>query len=164
MEDADYRIEDITSVPNLDTNLLPIYQQYQQTLATIGIWDYLSIRGDFDLAAAFSKLFWPDFIEVDGCVLLREQYAPQNFSDWMQHFNGNRQEVEAMINHFHIVHMFLNSPQDVEYPDRLYDYLVNILLVTWKHALTSAFPNKQFVFTVRDGFGGGPEISFHQAA
>jgi hypothetical protein len=66
-----------------------------------------------------------------------------------------------MLNHTHINDLFLNPPKDVEYPDRLYEYLADALMFGWKHALQSAYPDKRFVFTLRHGYR--PEVSFHQA-
>jgi hypothetical protein len=119
------------------------------------------MRADLDLAAAFTKLFWPDFIEVDGCILLKIAYSPESFQSWVEQYHGDTRRVEAMMNHIHISDLFLNPPRDVDFPDQLFEYLANALVFGWKQALQAAYPDKQFVFTL--GHGYGPEISFHQA-
>src|SRR6188508_1376804 len=137
----------VHSEPQFDTSLLPIYQRYKQEnqswIPNFTPWSYLNLRADYDLAAAFSKLFWPDFVEVDNCVFLAEGYGPANYEDWKIRFSGDRQRIEAMINHTHIRDLFLMSPTDVEYPDRLYEYLADVLATCWHHALQSAFPHKK---------------------
>jgi hypothetical protein len=155
--------------PHLDTSLLPIFQKYkgenESWIPNFSIWSYLNLRADFDLAAAFSKLFWPDLVEADGCVFLSERYQPENFADWKERFNGDQQRIEAMINHVHVWDMFLNSPKDVDYPKQLHQYLAEVLAVCWKHALQEAFPDKKFVVSVFDDpvYSYGPEITFYQA-
>src|SRR4051794_18306133 len=73
--DKDLPAEQIQGIPLLETSLLPVYQKYekenQSWIPDFDIWSYLNLRADFDLAAAFTKLFWPDFVQVDGCVLLQ---------------------------------------------------------------------------------------------
>jgi len=159
--DKDVSIDEIDSIPQLDTSLLPVFQIYRSEELDLGIWNYLGMRADIDLAAAFTRLFWPDLIEVDGCVILRENYSPDNFAEWMEHFEGDRGEVESMLNHVHMYDLFLNAPQNVKYPEQLYEYMAKVLLFGWKQVLQATFPGKRFVFTLRHGYG--PEISFHQA-
>ncbi len=67
-----------------------------------------------------------------------------------------------MINHTHILDLFLNSPRDVEYSQQLQEFIANALMLGWKQMLQDTFPDKRFVFTLRYGYG--VEISFHQAA
>jgi len=163
--DRDIPMNEVGEQPQLDSAILPTFQQYTQLNESwsprFDLWDYLNMRADLELAAAFTKLFWPDFIEVEGCVLLKHAYSPESFRNWMAHFGGDTRAVEAMLNHRHIKDLFLNPPKDVEYPDRLYEYLADALMFGWKQALQSAYPDKRFVFTLRHGYG--PEVSFHQA-
>jgi hypothetical protein len=59
------------------------------------VWDLLGAKGGAELAVAFSSLFWPEFVEVEGCVLLRERYSPSNFEDWWKGLSGDRSRIEA---------------------------------------------------------------------
>jgi hypothetical protein len=160
--DKDLPAEQIRGIPRLDTSLLPVYQKYKKEneawIPDFDMWSYLNLRGDFDLAAAFTKLFWPDFVEVDGCVLLQRSYSPATFAQWMEKLGGDRREVESVMNHVHISDLFLNPSRDVEYSEALFEFLAHALMRGWKSALRDAFPDKHFVFTLRHG----SEISFHQ--
>jgi hypothetical protein len=164
MED-DARVEKISASSSLDTDLLPTFQKYKQEneswIPNFDVWDYLSLRGDADLAAAFFKLFWPDFVEVNGCVLLRYKYSLEGFANWLEHFNGNRARVEAMMNHVHILDLFPNAPKDVHPLEQLQEFLAGALTLSWKAALSEAFPGRRFIVTLSHGYG--PEVSFHQA-
>ncbi len=115
--------------PELDPSILPIFQKYKEEnkswIRDVDFWSYLNLRADYDLAAVFSKLFWPDFIEVDGCVLLAQCYDPENFREWGKRLHGNKSAVEGMVNHVHIGDLFLNSPKELKESEQLYEYLAN---------------------------------------
>ncbi len=153
------------SQPYLDPSLLPMYQRYKQENASwlsqdFTIWNYLTYRADLEMAVAFSKLFWPDFIEVDGCVLLAEHYSSANFQSWKERYAGEMHRIEAVINHAHVYDLFGNSPADVEYPDELPRYLAEVLAACWRCSLQHAFPARAFVVEVYEGYG--PEVTFYQ--
>lgn len=157
-------MEDVRGLPSLDVSILPIFEKYKKDneswIPDFDTWSYLNLRADFDLAAAFAKLFWPDFVEVDGCVLLQREYSPEAFAEWMERFDGDRRAVESMLNHVHISDLFLNSRKDVTYPGELYDFLAHALMLGWKQVLQDKYPDKRFTFTLR--YSPSPEISFHQ--
>jgi len=69
----------------LDTSLLPQYQEFRAYDSNLDLWNYLAMVGNYQMAAAFSKLFWPDFVEVEGCVLLAEHFDAKNFKHWQKH-------------------------------------------------------------------------------
>jgi hypothetical protein len=150
--------------PVLNTELLPTFlkckRENESWIPDFDIWDYLSLSTNADLAAAFFKLFWPDFVEINGCVLLRHKYSLEGFANWLQHLNGNKARVEAMMNHVHILDLFPNSPKDDVHKEELHDFLARALTLSWKAALREAFPEKHFVVTLTHGYG--PEVSFHQ--
>lgn len=149
--------------PKLDTALLPIFQQYKQDhkswIPDFDLDSYLNLRADYDLAAAFSKLFWPDFVEMDGCIFRAPGPTVENVESWKQHFAGNRQAVEAMLNHEHIHDLFINSAQSMDPSPQLLQYLAQVLLICWRHALQEVFPEKQFAFSY---IAESAEISFYQ--
>ncbi|HMA35512.1 MAG TPA: hypothetical protein VKY74_13665 [Chloroflexia bacterium] len=148
----------------LDKSLLPEYQKWKSPEKELGIWSYVNMRADYDLAAAFSKLFWPDFVEIDQCVLLAEKYDPKRFKEWMQRYDNDFRAVESIVNHVHIYDLFMNSPNEEVYSLELFEYLAQVLMRCWKYALADIFPDKQFTFeykTEPDAYG--PTITFYQS-
>ncbi|THF67964.1 hypothetical protein E7T06_18610 [Deinococcus sp. Arct2-2] len=122
--------------------------------------EYLNKKGNRDLAVAFASLFWPQFIEVDGCILRAENYDPVSFQNWMKSTEGNRSQVESVLNHLHVYDLFQD---DLEHPLEVYEYLAQILHRTWQAALTEQFPDKKFKFhyaTEPDDYG--PTLYFWQ--
>src|SRR5215212_2061154 len=91
--------DEVVSLPELDKSLLPHYQEWleqeQEWRTGQGLWDYLYDVSNYDIATAFSKLFWPDFIEVDGLVFLAERYPKLKMSP--EEFKQKRQENPGSI-------------------------------------------------------------------
>lgn len=127
-----------------------------------GLWDYLSVRGDFELAAAFTKLFWPDFKNVEDCILLAEQYEQETFQEWKQKLNGDRKQIESVINHVHIYDLFLNTKNENLDP-AIYETIATAMMKCWKCALSEAFPGKKFKIEYEtEPEEYGPTLTFFQ--
>ncbi|MPY67366.1 hypothetical protein F8S09_11815 [Deinococcus sp. SDU3-2] len=81
--------------------------------------DWLAMLGSVPQALMYSVLFWPTFVEHQGC-LLREGFSPQLFQEWLTRTNGDRTAVELVMNHRHITDFFPNaeehpSPEQIAY-------------------------------------------------
>jgi len=117
------------------------------------------VQGGGELAVAFSALYWPEFVEVEGCVLLRERYEPVNFREWKEEFGGDLSRVEGIVNHVHLWDLF--QPDEASVPERAIESLGRILSCTWQCALRQQFPGREFdVRFVEDDSEYGPTISF----
>ena len=58
-----------------DPSLLPAIAEINETWTLhrpCSLWDFVNYRGDMQLGYAFAALFIPDFVEVDGAVILAE--------------------------------------------------------------------------------------------
>jgi len=73
----------------------------------IDVDGWLSCKGDFELAIAFSRMFWPEFTEHDGCVLFAG-FGPTVYQEWLESCEGDRAAVEAVMNHRHLLDLFLS--------------------------------------------------------
>jgi hypothetical protein len=89
---------------------------------------------------AYQKLFWPDFVEHDDCVFLAFDEA--KYRQWLQQTDGDKQRVEAMMNHRHIIDLL---PRTVESPTRgLVVSFGQLLRDVWETKLRRDFPKRQF--------------------
>ena len=168
------------STPVLDESLLPHYTTWVSTNGEgYGLWDYLEHNSNYDMASAFSKLFWPDFVEFEGCVFLAEAYRKwsQPVEDQRREARKDPRSIEKLVNHLHMYDLFwTNTTVLVEDPEggprigvdqvyslQLKEYLAQVLLVCWKHALQEKYPEREFEFsyaTEPDEYG--PTITFWQ--
>lgn len=139
---------------------LPRVKQWQKVFGgTPGLWDYLAQEGSATLALAFAALFWPRFVEIQGCVLLRDRYQPENFRQWWERLAGRVSQIEATINHIHLWDLF--DPQKEEIPESALEELAYVLATCWECALRHAFPKRMFTVTVSTGDEDyGPTVTF----
>jgi hypothetical protein len=113
-------------------------------------------------AVAYAELFWPEFVEYEGCVLLAAP-DPANFREWMASTKGDRRAVEAVLNHQHVTDLFgergaaMSREQVVHLGRRLRDM--------WAAKLAQDFPGRRFVVSFpEDGRESlqDYEVSFYQ--
>src|SRR4051812_10954252 len=103
-----------------DPSLLPAIAEINETWTLhrpCSLWDFVNYRGDMQLGYAFAALFIPDVVEVDGAVILAEQFTPESFESWRSRFDGDLGAVERMMNHVHISDLFLNGTNNSVLPE-----------------------------------------------
>jgi hypothetical protein len=108
----------------------------------IDLGDWIGCVGSFEHAIAYGELFWPDFAEHDGCVLFAG-LSEESYRGFMQQAGGNRQAVEAVMNHRHIVDLFARP--ELEPTRAQVVYLGRLLKEMWAAKLRRDFPGKRFV-------------------
>ncbi|WP_415784323.1 hypothetical protein [Deinococcus saxicola] len=156
----------MSEVPPPPVQHLPLLKEWQQlNSGEFGLSDLLAAEGNLDIITACAQLFWPKFIEIDGCVLREDVYSPENFQNWMTSTNGNRISVESVMNHIHIYDILPNPGgqeyRGPEYALEVFEYIAEILQRTWKAALAEKFPSKTFIFKyVTEPDDYGPTIYF----
>lgn len=123
---------------------------------------WLSCVGSFAHAIAYGELFWPDFVEHDGCIFFAG-FSEASYHGFLEQTKGNKKAVEGVMNHRHVLDLF---PSD--YANATRDqivYLGRLLREMWETKLRRDFPQKTFVVS----FAGdaaedllGYEVTFFQ--
>jgi len=121
-------------------NLIPELKDWNDGNG-IDIRSWIGFTGNFQEAIGYSVIFWPTFVEIEGCIV-REGIPRDNVLLWLKHFKGDRERVEAMVNHLHIEDLHYNGCKDSS-PDRL-SYLGRLLEEIYDCKLKRDFPNKTF--------------------
>ncbi len=91
-------------------------------------WGYLALSSGLHHAAAFAKLFWPDFIVVDGLVFLSERYEPGAIDPFLTQ-GLSPLEAAALLNHVHIGDLFPEHPE--QRSDEVDGFLAQTLQESW---------------------------------
>ncbi|MET9411550.1 hypothetical protein ABZX90_38275 [Streptomyces sp. NPDC002935] len=108
-------------------------------------------------ATALMALYWPKFVEYQGCVFLGFKFSPEGVDRWLERLPGDLRAVESVVNHVHLWDYFTLT-SDAEYaalPELAAD-----IAVIWQSAARQAFPEREFDISVSDSAGGnGPTIS-----
>ena len=40
-------------------------------------WNYVNLKSDLQTALGFAKLYYPEIVEVDGCILLKDKFSEE---------------------------------------------------------------------------------------
>lgn len=128
--------------------------------SSISIIDYINFNIDPNDLIIIGKLFFPDFVEVDGSVFLKEKYTRENYLMWLKDIE-DPVEIEKVINHVHIYDLFSNTEYDVE--EFIFEEVAKILAFSWRLCLDSFFKEKKFnVIYSNTDKDYGPTITFYQ--
>lgn len=107
----------------------------------IDVDGWLGCMGNFQLAIAFSRMFWPEFIEHDQCILFAKS-SKKTYGDLMAAYKNNRAAVEGVMNHQHILDLFYHAASTATAAQLIYigRVLKDILAVKLAHD----FPARTF--------------------
>ncbi|MEU4652770.1 hypothetical protein AB0G32_02270 [Streptomyces sp. NPDC023723] len=119
--------------------------------------DYVKSRGDMGMVVAFSRIFWPRFVEVEGCVLWDRVYEESNFAAWRESLSGDMPKIEATLNQLRVWQIV--DPGDGEEEWRAQRYFAECVAKTWSAALSAEFPHRHFEVRVIDT-EDGPIVTF----
>lgn len=106
---------------------------------------WLYCVGSFDHAIGYGKLFWPEFIEFDDCVFLAEGFSKECYYTSMRQGGGNKQAVEEVMNHRHILDLFW-VPERQPTREQIV-YLGRLLKEMWTAKLHRDFPARRIVLS-----------------
>ncbi len=119
--------------------------------------NYVKAHGDLGMLVAFSRIFWPRFVEAEGCVLWDRAYEESNFQAWRKSLSGDVRKIEATLNQLRVWQIV--DSDDVEEDRRAQAYFAECVAKTWGAALSAAFPRRSFDVRVI-GSEDGPIVTF----
>jgi hypothetical protein len=141
------------------------------TAKNIRIQQSVSVR----TASELLQIFWPDFVDVDGCIFARFQCSGGPINE----LSEGKTETECFINHTHVLDEFHNDAtsahrdavsEDFEVVEETYDpahpdfvtacEIGRQMARLWAMKLKSEFPNERFrvYYTQYDN----PIVRFHK--
>ena len=135
-----------SSIINFSENLLKDYSDFEKVNDNWNMLSYLNYNFDLNAAIAFSKLYFPDFVEHEDCVILSFLFRSENFREWFEEFNGNIRETEKMCNLYEIKDFFHINSNEVD--KETLKVFANILSTTWRINLGKLYPSKCFKIDV----------------
>lgn len=103
---------------------------------------WVSCMGNFKLAAAYTLVFWPEFVEHEDMVL-RKGFSLESLNAFLKQRNGDKSSVEAVMNHLHIVDIHYYGCPDATHEGLI--YLGRVLKEIYQCKLRDQFPNRDIV-------------------
>lgn len=122
------------------TQLIPELNEWNNDKG-IDVGSWIGCVGDFQKAIGYSTIFWPDFVEVEGCIV-REGVSRENVIEWIAKYT-EPSRAEETINHLHLDGLQYMGCEDIS-SERL-SYLGRILKDIYACKLKRDFPDKTFV-------------------
>lgn len=106
----------------------------------------LATSGSVELAVAYSFIFWPRFVVIDGHVL-RAHTDPDSVRTWSEHLGGDASKVEGMLNHVHLkdLHQHNGEPNELQLR-----YFGRLLAEIHRVKLARDFPDQRFEVDFND--------------
>ena len=127
------------------------------------VLDFLYAKGSALTALWYSHLFWPDFVEVDGMVVLTWSVASaddrRRLGEAVEAHGGDRRAVERAFNSVEAAWLF--SALDTDEDE--YVWLLGRLVEMWGCRLHALYPDRRFVVMLEDADDWNDvRIVFHQ--
>ena len=127
---------------SLQVEQLNDYQQWKKVNdENFSLWDYLFGVANVEIALAFTKLFWPDFVEHEGGIFLSEAFNREVYDRWKETLSNNPMAIEQAMNHIHIDDLLPGSENMAS--ENLF-YLGKKLAQMWSSRLEKLYPEKEF--------------------
>ena len=108
--------------------------------AGMSVADWIGCVGGFEHAIGYGELFWPDFVELDGCVFFAG-VSEAGYRGFLDQTGGDKRAVEAVLNHRHVLDLFADARPTREQVV----YLGRLLREVWAAKLARDFPGRRFV-------------------
>jgi hypothetical protein len=132
------------------------------------VMEFLSQTVSAPKALAVMRLFWPEFVEIRGCVLLSSRYSASEFQQWWETLDGDHVRIEKVMNHVHLWDVFgptLEGDGAIPSEEVALEELGQLMRRTFTAALLEEFPGRQFeVVYSADPEEYGPTVAFWTVA
>jgi len=127
-------------------NVLNEYSEWEN--ANKGNWticSYLNQFYDTNAALAFTKFFFPTFIEKKGCIIIDFRYDETIFNQWYDKFNGDISLVEKFCNLYDVADYFHINQVSTEQQELQIEELTKVLIKAWKVNCNLLFPDREMI-------------------
>jgi hypothetical protein len=109
----------------------------------IGLLTWLGRTGNYQHAIGYAEIFWPLFLEYDGCVFRQDCFDEALYADWLDRTKGDRRAVQKVMNHVHIIDIIFESFDGPTFEQAV--YLGRMIKEMWSTKLKRDYPGREFV-------------------
>ncbi|WP_019878470.1 hypothetical protein [Succinispira mobilis] len=117
-------------------------------------WNYVNLKSDLQTALGFAKLYYPEIVEVDGCILLKDKFSEELYELWRDECKGEKSCIEKMMNLYQLRDFFHLKTQDDGNLESQIKALGDVLVLFWGMSFKNRFPERLIkveVFEENDG-------------
>ena len=135
--------------------------------------DFVAAFGSPLQALMYSRLFWPEFVELEGMVFLKESMEYEDdrrrLAEALEHYGGDLTRTEQSFNLLEVPSMLFTSYEARQQTTEEEDlWLAQRLAQMWHACLSHRYPGREFVVEVLEeaeedtGFGDAVGVIFYQ--
>ena len=129
-------------------NLIPELQDWNEGQG-IDAESWIQCIGNFEHAIGYTQLFWPEFVLHRGYIL-RKGFTEENLDGFIGDGSSTRTQVEAVMNHIHIVNLFgVWDPAATPSIEQIL-YLGRTLREMWEVKLKRDFPDEHLTVSFNE--------------
>lgn len=138
------------------------FVKYNESLVpgNISLIDYIYFTSDPDTTISNIKLFFPDLIEYEDMIFLKENFNNENVDNWINSNNYSKEQIEKVINHVHIRSLYQDRYSET-YDSEVFIYIAKYMIKTFRIQLKEFFPDKDFNLEIIDEYED-IQITFYQ--
>ena len=124
-------------------------------------FDFLHAHGSPLDALFYSRLFWPEFVEIKEMVFLKETIEDDDdrsrLDRALEHYDGDKTKTEQSFNLTEIPYLFGKNISETNFEEDL--MLTERLAEMWRHRLQMIYPERNFIVQILSAEDTGDEIS-----
>jgi hypothetical protein len=136
-----------------------------QDTTNFTVLDFLGAFGSPVEATAYAKLFWPDFVEVDGMLLrsdvIEDESDVERARDALQKWNGDLEKTECSFNRLEVPSGIFGKRAGVS-SDTTDDQLAQLLVEMWGARLCQTYSDRKFSVKLERVPNGDRSVTFCQ--
>lgn len=132
-----------------DEDLLAHFREVKckgQDSSGFNFFDFLHAHGSPLDALFYSRLFWPEFVEINGMVFLKETIEDDDdrgrLDEALERYDGDKTKTEQSFNLTEIPSLFGKNLAETSDEEDL--VLAERLAEMWQHRLQIIYPNRKF--------------------
>ncbi|WP_454948129.1 hypothetical protein [Capnocytophaga leadbetteri] len=125
----------------------------------IDLYQYISFNIHPDDILIIGKLLFPETIEIENSILLKENYNYFLYESLKKRYN-NSKEIESEINKIYLYDLFAHCTDVID--DKLFKNIGEFIQFSWDIYFKYKFPNKNIVIErISNIYNYGDILSFY---
>ncbi|SCM83042.1 conserved hypothetical protein [uncultured Sporomusa sp.] len=125
-------------------------------------WNYVNLKSDLQTALGFAKLYYPEIVELDGCILLKDKFSKELYELWKDECKGEKTCIEKMMNLYQLRDFFhRNTPDDGNLESQI-KVLGDVLTLFWSMSFRNRFPGRSITVKVFEETDGESFITVYE--
>lgn len=112
-------------------------------------WNYVNMKADIKTALGFAKFFYPELIEVENCIFIKDCFSIKKYNQWKKVCNNEKITIEKAMNSYEIKDFFhINTNYEDVYIEEQIQALGTILKKFWTLSFKERFPNRNITVDI----------------